>query len=237
MATLLELCNDVLNETGYGSLTTVVGNGAETPRQLLALAQAEGRMLAEKDWKILLKRNVLTTFSSAESYALPNDFHRFIDNTHWNLAEADPLFGPVSTQRWQANKSGVVSITVNDRFQVRADGNANRFFVDPLPTSAENLSFFYATKRWVAPKGGGDRRDKWEKDNDVLLLDDEVYRLGLKWRWLRAKRRSYDEEYNEYTRIRDKTFAEDGGMPILSILPPVDGWTPQANVGETGFGS
>lgn len=236
MATLKEICNDVLAETGYQALTSVIGNSAQTPRQLLGLAQREGKTLAKKDWKILLKRNVLSTASSAEAYKLPDDYDRFIDNTHWNVSEADPMFGPVSTQRWQANKSGVVSITVNDRFQVRADGNANRFFVDPVPTSAENLSFFYAADTWCR-SNGGERQAKWKADNDVLLLDDFVYTLGLKWRWLRAKRRAYDEEYREYERERDKAYARDGGMPILSILPPVDDWSPQANVGETNFGT
>src|SRR3990167_764738 len=124
MTALLEIVNDVLIETGYQELGTVVGNGSNTARRILGLANREGRMLAKKNWKILLKRNIFNTASSAENYSLPTDFDRFIDNTHWNLSNASPMDGPVSTQRWQENKSGATLITVNDRFQIRADGNA-----------------------------------------------------------------------------------------------------------------
>lgn len=228
--------NNVLNETGYPELSTVVGNTARVAKRILALANREGRSLAKKDWSILLKRQVFTTASSAESYALPSDFDRFIDNTHWNLSDEDLMEGPVSTQRWQANKSGVVTITVNDRFQVRADGNQNRYFIDPVPTSQENISFFYATDTWCRSKGGT-RQTRWNADDDVLLLDEFVYELGLKWRWLHAMRRPYAEEYNEYIRERDKAFARDGGMPTLRILGPVEDFKPAANTPETGFGA
>ena len=234
MTTLLEIANDVLTGTGYQAVSTVVGNNQENPRRLLQLMQNEGKALAKyKDWSILLKRNVFTTQSSAASYALPDDFDRFIDNTHW---QDQPLYGPISTQRWQADQSGLQTVTINESFQIAADGNRLRYFVRPIPTSSVEITFWYVTDTWCRANGGK-RQNEWKADNDVLLLDDHVYRLGVEWRWLKARERPYAEEFNEYQRERDKAYARDGGMPqvpIADALDEFDGFA--ANIGETFFG-
>src|SRR3990167_11381320 len=96
MATLIDLINTVLPEIGFTQLATVVGNTNQTAALSLALANREGRSLAKKDWRILIKRNVITTASSADSYSLPSDFDRFIHQTEWNSSTQDRMFCPVS---------------------------------------------------------------------------------------------------------------------------------------------
>lgn len=235
MATLLSLVNNVLPEIGLPSLATIVSNNSQTARQALALANRTGRSLAKHNWRILIKRNVLTTASSADSYSLPSDFDRFIHNTEWNDTTAFRLFGPMADEDWQADLSGLVAGTVDNRFQLRADGAANRLFIRPMPTSSENLTFFYACNTWCA-SNGGQRQSAFAADTDVLLLDDFVFELGLKWRMLRAANRVYTDELAEFLLELGKRKALDGGMKTLSISGP-DEWSPMANTGETGFGA
>lgn len=235
-ATLLEVCNNVLLRTGYQTVKSVVGNNALNARKILAAAQIEGRTLSRMDWKILLKRNILTTASSAEAYALPTDFDRFIDNTHWNLSRSTVMDGPATTQRWQANKSGVTTVGIYDRFQVRADANSNRLFIDPVPTSSESFTFYYATNTWCRAKGGT-RQSQWKADTDCVLLDDLVYELGVEVRWLRSNRRPFEMSQIDYEREKMKAFARDGGLSSLSISAPSEDWRPMANVGENNFGA
>lgn len=236
MATLLELANRVVPEIGFPDLATIVGNTSQLARQVLALANREGRSLAKHDWRILIKRNVITTVSSAESYSLPSDFDRFIHGTEWNESDAQRMTGPTHDQTWQADLSGLTMVTVNDRFQVRADGANSRIFIRPVPTSAESITFFYACSTWCK-SNGGQRQSQWLADNDVLLLDDFVFELGLKWRLLQAQKRAYAEEQAEYDREKKKRMALDGGLETLRLLGPFEDWSPQANVGEANFGS
>lgn len=236
MATLKQLVNNVLPEIGLSTLDTVVGSTNRTAILALALANRTGRSLAKHNWRILIKRNVITTASSADSYSLPSDFDRFIHNTEWNDTTDFKLFGPVSDEAWQEDLSGVVATTVDDRFQIRADGNSNRLFVRPVPTTSENLTFFYACNTWCR-SAGGQRQFAFAADDDVLLLDDYVFELGLKWRLLRAQNRVYTDEQAEYLIELGKKKAEDGGARSLRILGPSDEWMPMANVGETNFGS
>ena len=233
---LLDNVNNVLRETGFPDVLTVIGNGNQTVRTVLAQAQREGKQMAKKRWSILTKRQTFTTVSSAEAYALPDDFYAFIDDTQWNLTTKRPQTGPVSEEHWQANKSGLVSITINDRFQIRADGNSNRFFIDPVPTASENVSFFYITDTWCQAKGG-QRQNTIEADDDVVLLDNEVFELGVKWRLLRAQRREYNDERAEYIVELNKAFASDGGTPTLRIGGVGEGVNRFiANIPDTGFG-
>lgn len=234
--TLLQLVNSVLPEIGLPSLTSVVGSTNQTARLALALSNRNGRSLAKHNWRILIKRNVITTASSADSYSLPADFDRFIHNTEWNDTTSQRMFGPVEDEGWQEDLSGVVATTVDDRFQLRADGNSARLFVRPVPTSAENLTFFYACNGWCR-SGGGTRQSEFIADSDVLLLDDYVFELGLKWRLLRAANRIYTDEQAEFLIELGKRKALDGGMRSVRILGPVEEWTPGANVGESGFGA
>jgi len=235
MATLKSLINNVLPEIGLPTLATVVGNNSQTARQALALANRTGRSLAKHNWRILIKRNVLTTASSADSYSLPSDFDRFIHNTEWNDTTAFRLFGPIADDDWQRDLSGLISPTVDKRFQLRADGASNRLFVRPVPTSSENLTFFYAANTWCA-SAGGQRQSSFAADTDTLLLDDFIFELGLKWRMLRAANRIYQDELTEFVTEMKKRQALDGGMKTLSISGPSE-FSPAANVGETGFGA
>lgn len=234
--TLLTSCNQVLRETGFPDVTTVVGNTNQAVRALLSQAQREGKQMAKKRWSILTKRNVFTTVSGIESYALPSDFYSFIEGTEWNTSNAWPM-APTSDEDWQENKSGLVNTDITDRYQVRADGNSNRFFIDPIPSAAENISFFYISDSWCQSSGGA-RQNELKADTDVILLDTDVFELGLKWRFLRAQRRDFQTEYLEYMGELNKAFAVDGGSPMLTITGSnTDSFNPGANVGETGFGS
>ena len=237
MPTLLTVANNVFRDTGFPDATTVVGNGNRAVRSFLAQAQVEGRSMARRRWSILTKRHIFTTASSAETYKLPDDFYSFVTDTNWNTSAQDPMFGPISDESWQANKSGVVTTDINDRFQVRADGNKLRYYIDPVPTSAEQISFFYITDRWCT-SSGGQRQNEWKADADLLLLDQHVYELGVKWRFLRSQRRDFSTELQEYQMELNKAIAQDGGMPTVVIAPvDADGTPPfVANVGETGFG-
>lgn len=236
MATLLSLVNNCLPEIGFPQVSSVVGNTNQTARLALALANREGRSLAKKNWRVLIKRNVITTVSSAESYSLPSDFDRFIHQTEWNASSQDRLFGPVSDDYWQADLSGLTIVSIEDRFQLRADGNTSRIWIRPMPTGSEELSFFYATNSWCRSHGG-QRQSAFAADNDVLLLDDFVFELGLKWRMLQAQKRDYQVELAEYTQAKNKAFAEDGGMQTVSILGPVEDPDFNGRVPETGYGS
>jgi hypothetical protein len=236
METLLATVNNILPEIGFPTLTSVIGNSNQTAVQALAAANRAGRQLARKPWRILVKRHTFNTVSSAESYVLPSDHNYFVHNTEWNTSNTEFMSGPLSDERWQADLSGLITTTVNDRFQVRAAGNNDRFHIRPIPTAVEEISYFYVNKNWNR-SASGVRQDEWKSDTDVLLLDQESYELDLKWRILRLQRREFQHEQAEAIRVMNTAFARDGGMKTYRILGPIEDNVVPGRVPETGFGS
>ena len=236
MATILQIVNRILPEINLPTLTALVGNTNQTAVRTLALANREGRELATHPWRILIKRHIFTTVSSADAYGLPSDFRQFVDGTFWNDDNDEIAFGPVGDQRWQADLSGLTTTYINDRWQLRADGNSNKIFLRPEPTSAEDLTFFYVSDGWCRTKSGT-RKTEWSADTDVLLLPELVYELGLKVRLLRAQRRDFTLELAEYQRELNKEKARDGGMETVRILGPSDDAFYPGRIPDTGFGS
>lgn len=236
MATILELVNRTLPEIGLPTVPALVSNSNQTAQRTLALANTEGRSLATYPWRILVKRHIITTVSSVDAYGFPSDFDHFVDRTSWNDTNDRYVYGPIGDIEWQANISGLVTSTIDQKYQVRADGNSNRFFIDPEPTSADDVTFFYVSNGWCR-SNGGTRQNEWNADNDVLLLPEFLYCLGLKYRILRAQRRDFTVELAEYQRELAKAKARDGGMATVSITMPPDDFTPYASLPDTGYGS
>lgn len=235
MTTLLALANRTLPEIGLPTLTALRNNSNQTAQRTLALANTEGRSLATHPWRILVKRHIITTTSSVDAYGFPNDFSHFVDRTSWNDTTDRYVYGPIGDIAWQANISGILTSTIDEKFQVRADGNSNRFFINPTPTSEEDVTFFYVSTGWCRSKGGT-RQNEWNADDDELLLPEFLYCLGLKYRILRAQRRDFTLELAEYQRELAKAKANDGGMATVSITMPPEEFTPVASLPDTGFG-
>ena len=99
---LLTICQNVADFTGFERETTIIGNTSPTARQLLALAQREGKQLMRAtSWPILLKEHTFSTTSGTQSYALPTDFDRFISDTAFNRTDLDKFTGPLTPQQYQ----------------------------------------------------------------------------------------------------------------------------------------
>ena len=152
MATVLSLCQSVAKECGFDAPSGIVGSTDPTAAQLLELLNREGQNLHRRfGWTVCQYEHTITTSASQTQYALPGDFSRQIDQTHWNRGTRWPIIGPISPQEWQLIKSGVVTSYPRQRYRIWGN-NASRLFIDPTPSSAETLVFEYISYGWVTAK-------------------------------------------------------------------------------------
>ena len=96
--TLLELIQQATNEIGILQPSQLVGQVDDQSRQLLALANREGKdfaMLANSrgGWQNLHKEYTFTTVSGTPDYALPSDFEYFVQSTFWDGSMRWELIG------------------------------------------------------------------------------------------------------------------------------------------------
>lgn len=181
-------------------------------------------------------------FCGQATYPLPSDLAYFMAQTFWDRAFRWQLLGPLDAQEWQVLKSGISPTGPRRRFRIYN----NTFNIDPVPgfDSSDNGStevYEYYSNGWCQSTGGvnGNIQTTWLADTDNYCLDDQALILGVKWRYLRSKRLSYDEEKNDYDLLSERLMARDGGSRNLPLNASASGirLLNSQNVPDTGFGS
>lgn len=202
--------------------------------QLRALMLRTGQRLVEQyEWSDLIAEWDLTVSAGTPNYNVPADFQRFIDDTQWNTSNRVPLFGPQSQQDWAQNQFGMINVGPFFRQQLRG----TQLWLQPTPVSTQVLGSYYISTNWIMQNGTAPATT-FASDSDTFQIRDDVLVANLKWRWLRAKRLSYDEERDEADSLTAQASVQDRGARQLSMDPQREQFKPRYGfvVPITGFG-
>lgn len=235
---LLTVAQAVAEEIGLGSISVVATSTDKKVKRLLRLLNRAGRRLAKRNWSILQKEHTFQTVNGTAAYALPDDYDRQLDMTAWNRDTYWMMRGKLSGREWQVQKSAIIATTaLRQNFRIKPDTRVNKFYIDPTPSTADDLVYEYASNQWVRDSGNTTGLVKYTSDDDVSLIDEELLELEGIWRYLRATGFDYAEEREEAVSAIDLAYAEDLGGGILNLGVSASG-TPlnRLNVAEGGFG-
>lgn len=227
--TLLTLINDAQAMLNLPVTTTVVTNTGEAQKQLLRIANQEGRALCRiHAWQNLTTERSFTTTATEQQTGetLPANFGWIIDETMYNRTTTEPVLGPLSPRVWQEQKALGTSLTWS---QYRLRGNSIYFL--PAPTAGQSIYYEYVSKYWCESSGGTDQ-EKWTADTDVGLLDEYVMTLGVVWRWNKSKGLAYQEDFEEYEKQKQLAIGRDGTRKTLNIGGPVRFGVGRGNIRE-----
>jgi hypothetical protein len=237
---LLQIVHAACDEIGIPRPTSVVGSSDAAAQQLLALANRDGTELAMREgsaggWPQLRKEYPISVLAGTDNYAFPTDLGYFINTTPWDQTQKWPLAGPVSPQVWQTLKSSATgSLGIRTRFRLMID----RIYFDPEPTANADVVFEYYRSTWVYNADTDTYRERWGSDGDISLLPDDCHVLGLIWRYLRAQRLDYQEEFNAYDEYVTTKLGRATMAPVLSLVGGssevrlID----ECNIPDTGYG-
>ena len=219
---LITMIQEVTDQIGLPRPTTAIGTSDTQVRQLVALANQEGRELARRGyWQDLIKEKTFTTTATEEqSNVLPDDFDRFIEGSFWNRDQGRRVAGPISPQRWQALKTTLYS-SVWDSFRIRGDS----VLCIPTPTAGETWAFEYVSLNWLTNAAGDTEYAAWQADDDVGKLCECLMGLGIVWRFKKAKGMEYGEDFRIYESELDQRLSNSGGMRILDMESDYGGST------------
>ena len=181
--TLLTICQNVADFTGFERPTTVIDNTDPIARQLLAFAKREGTQLMRATaWPILLKEHTFSTSSGTAAYALPADFDRLVNETVYNRSDNDIFSGPLTPAEYQLQNYGTASAGTTEKFRLKAASNALKFEIDPTPSSTQTIGFEYVSS-YNSQSSGGTGQAAWAADTDTGILDESLFELGLSCRF------------------------------------------------------
>ncbi len=214
MATLLNICQTALREIGdFNVPSSIINNTDPTAVQLLALADRTGKRLAKGySWEILQAEHTFNTAASTEGYSLPTDYLKFANITFWDEANDEQIVGPVSAKTWQILQSaGIVGAGILKYFMIRG----GQFLIYPVPTAIEAIAYQYYSNQWISSKSA------FSDDTDAPLIDNDIFTLELKWRFLQAKGEDYEAEKQEAREELAIARHNDGGKKIIRFGPAV----------------
>lgn len=182
-------------------------------RQLYAIVKEEVRSLAARhDWQILRKEWLfLSNALPDQLLAIPPDFDHFVSNTFFNRSTMREVIGPITPQQWQAIRAQPQLNRVFLAFIQRG----GEFLVSPTPPSGETVAYEYITNLRCysaldVPKVN------YEADSDTCFMDEELVKLGLRWRFLKSKGLEYAEDFRTYETECNQSAARDGGSGELN---------------------
>src|SRR5687768_13359326 len=108
----LEVIQRFTNAVGIEEPSTAVANPADDVAQIVELFNQEGRALSARHmWQALTFEATFTTAATESQGTLTTiigatqQLRRIVNDTIWNRTMQVPVMGPLSHQRWQAQKA------------------------------------------------------------------------------------------------------------------------------------
>lgn len=209
-------------ELGLASPEVGFGSTDQVGIQSLALLNSLGEgLLREHDWQNLLKEATFTGTGSTDTFTLPADFFRVVNQTMWATTNREPVRGSMTAQQWGWLQHGIISDGILFRYRI-ADGKIQVF---PEPPAGEQFTFYYISKNWVkaaaSPTPNADALVNW---SDVPQFPRALMIKGLKNLLWAAKgfdttslNKEYLDELNAYK-------GQSQGAQVIHLSRPAEGF-------------
>lgn len=171
------------------------------------------------------------TFSQTQ-YAMPSDYDRQIDRTHWDKTQHWQMIGPESPQQWEWLTSGYIS--TGPRVHYRIFGSY--FQIWPPQATQHYLGFEYISNAWASSVLGVSKTS-FTVDTDTCMFPDRLMVLGLKSKYFQVKGLG-DIYLPEYKAEESIAYANDAGSQTLAMSPQITevliSWN---QIPDSGYGS
>lgn len=214
---LLTIVQTASAEIGLPVPSSVINNSNDTVKQMLYLVNSIGRELAQHyDWQELVNEGSFTTVATETQStiaAATTGFHRFVNNTMFDRTRNWQIIGPLSAQDWQFMKS---TSTQSVRNYWRVRGDSILFY--PTPSAGNSVYFEYVTENWADVAATGSPKSSFTIDTDISLIDEELLKRALVYRWLEMKGLDYAEPFRRYQLQLSNSIQRNGAKPVLSTV-------------------
>ena len=184
---------------------------------LRQLADKEGKELARRfDWQVVQREATFITVAAETQVTniLSNwpDFGHIVSQSMWDRSQSKPVYGPLTMTEWQMKKSAAAQAGYAQWYRIRA--NALLFF--PTPGAGETVAFEYISRNWCLSVNL-QAQPGFSSDGDSSLIDEEIVRLGVVWRFKKAKGFDYSEDFRTYEMALADVFGPDSGRPAVDM--------------------
>jgi len=236
--TLKSICTEVLGQTGFPAVSTISPSNDPQAQQMFALANAELVFLSQQHrWPQLEVEYEFFTVPGQRVYSLPDDFHTMVSDTMFDADQYYRVKGSVSDEQFMSFRYSGWGDLARTRFKLLygTDGGSSIALLGE-PSTARRLVCMYKRNKY-ARSADNTIAERYTVDTDTSLIPEQLVKLGLSYRFRRAKGLDFSAELVEYNTAVSTALARLSGAGSIPVGYRYDGdWLPCGTVPENGFG-
>ncbi len=162
-------------------------------------------LMRRAEWQAITREGVLYTTDGQTDYLIENvapDFHSLVNGTMYIRDNMRFVIGAISEERWAREKQ-FHTPEIDVLFKIQ--NNKFKFLKDP---GNLKLHFTYKSNAVCYDAETEEPKPRLTANTDIPIFDEYLVKLGIIWRWNKRTGLDYTEEYNEYQRELEKSYAE-----------------------------
>ncbi len=205
----------ISSTTGLSTAYAVSGVGVQNATRIASVDSATQVTLTQ----VVDSSGATDLTFTRDTFDIPTDFDRYIDQTQWDRRFQWEMIGPQSPQVDQWQRSGIVPMGPRRKFrQVGRLPTAFRIWPPPQASGdyPGTLVWEYISNHWVN-KSDDTTADKLTANDDEVVFPDGLLQLGVKWRFWQAKGFSFADLQAEYIDWVSREKSRDGGTKPLCL--------------------
>lgn len=166
------------------------------------------------EWQTLTREADFYTTDGVKDYLIDNiapDFYNLVNGTMYIKGNIRNVIGAITEERWRKYKQ-YNTTEIDLLFKVQ--NNMFRFVKNP---GCLKLKFAYKSNAVCLDAKTQEPKSSLTANTDVPVFDAYLVKLGIIWRWNKRTGLDYTEEFNEYQRELNKSFAESKAVGDINL--------------------
>lgn len=163
-------------------------------------------LMRHANWEALLRETTLYTNENQKDYLIDDiapDFHSLVNATIYMKDDMRYVIGAITEERWAREKQFHIP-EIDLLFKIQ--NNMIRFL--KYPPEGCVIKFVYKSNAICLDAKTQEPKSQITANTDIPIFDHYLVKLGIIWRWNKRTGLDYTEEYNEYQRELEKSYAE-----------------------------
>jgi hypothetical protein len=218
MTSILTIAQDAADICAVQRPTNLFSSNIQNDQLFASVVKSTlASLMRRAEWQAITREGVLLTNQGQKEYLIDNivpDFHSLVNETMYIKDNMRFVVGAITEEKWARLKQ-FHTPEIDVIFKIQ--NNKIKFLKDP---GCLKLHFTYKSNAVCYDAQTEEPKSQITANSDIPVFDEYLVKLGIIWRWLKRSGMDYAEEYNEYERELNKSYAETkaaGDIPLYSM--------------------
>lgn len=212
---ILEIAQDAADICAVARPTDLFNQSSQNDQLFASVVKSTlSSLMRHAEWQTLTREGSLYTTDGVKDYLIANtapDFYALVNGTMYIKDNIRSVIGAITEEKWRKLKQYHLP-EIDLMFKVQ--NNMFRFVKNP---GCLELKFTYKSNAVCFDAKTGEPKSQITANTDIPVFDEYLVKLGIIWRWNKRTGLDYAEEYNEYQRELNKSYAESKAVGDINL--------------------